>query len=69
MININTARIVWRKSSASEDEECVEVAVAPGAVLLRDSKNAAGSTLAVPNPAWTRLLTCVRHDEFDRVVR
>ncbi|WP_095046210.1 DUF397 domain-containing protein [Streptomyces sp. WM6386] len=44
----------WFKSSYSSGEggECVEVAPAPGAVLIRDSKQLAGPVLAVGADAW-----------------
>jgi hypothetical protein len=44
----------WRKSSFSEapDGNCVEIAVAPTAVAVRDSKNTTGPTLAFPTPEW-----------------
>ncbi|HKR48838.1 MAG TPA: DUF397 domain-containing protein, partial [Pseudonocardiaceae bacterium] len=38
---------------------CVEVAPAPAGVLVRDSKNAAGPTLAVTITAWRAFLTSV----------
>ncbi|WP_367124422.1 DUF397 domain-containing protein [Streptomyces phytohabitans] len=51
----NGAPLVWVKSSYSSNDgpECVEVAVAPGAVRVRDSKVADGPQLAVPASAWT----------------
>ncbi|GGN24231.1 hypothetical protein GCM10011609_77590 [Lentzea pudingi] len=44
----------WRKSSysdATEDGNCVEVAIAHD-VLVRDSKNAGAGTLSFSAPAW-----------------
>jgi hypothetical protein len=45
---------VWRKSSYSGNSggNCTEVAVAPGAVLVRDSKDLDGARLAVSAEAW-----------------
>ncbi|WP_405508888.1 DUF397 domain-containing protein [Streptomyces cyaneofuscatus] len=46
----------WFKSSYSDSSnpnDCVEVATAPGAVLVRDSKNVQGPRLAVAPSAWT----------------
>ncbi len=45
----------WVKSSYSSNEhgsDCVEVAVAPSAVHVRDSKNARGPRLALTAAAW-----------------
>jgi hypothetical protein len=50
---------VWHTSSYSNGgDACVEVAPAPDAVLVRDSKNRTGPTLTVPSPAF---LTTVVH--------
>ncbi|MFJ5077432.1 DUF397 domain-containing protein [Streptomyces sp. NPDC088553] len=45
----------WFKSSYSSDSggECVEVAAAPHAVHLRDSKQSDGPTFAVEPVAWS----------------
>ncbi len=43
----------WRKSSRSGDEgACVEMAVLPEAVAVRDSKDPAGPTLVFSPTAW-----------------
>jgi hypothetical protein len=43
----------WRKSSHSTASgDCVEVAVQPQAVAVRDSKNTSGPTLAFPVSGW-----------------
>ncbi|MFE7186273.1 DUF397 domain-containing protein [Streptomyces erythrochromogenes] len=48
----------WAKSSysASDSNECVEVAHAPGTVLVRDSKRPEGARLAVTPDAWNGFL-------------
>ncbi|WP_327273503.1 DUF397 domain-containing protein [Streptomyces sp. NBC_01224] len=49
------SELAWFKSSYSSDGnegDCVEVAAAPGAVLVRDSKNAQGARLAFASDAW-----------------
>ncbi len=52
--------IVWHTSSYSNGEAaCVEVAPAPDAVLVRDSKNRTGPVLTVPTTAWHGFLTTV----------
>lgn len=50
---------VWFKSSYSSngnEGDCVEVATAPDAVHVRDSKNAQGSRLAFTSDSWTRFV-------------
>ncbi|WP_406477558.1 DUF397 domain-containing protein [Streptomyces platensis] len=48
----------WAKSSYSSDEggECVEVATAPGTVLIRDSKNPDGPRLTIAPTTWAAFL-------------
>ncbi|MFJ8357840.1 DUF397 domain-containing protein [Streptomyces sp. NPDC093984] len=52
--------LVWRKSTYSSGEggECVQVAVAGGAVHVRDSKQSGqgGPVLRVSSAAWAALL-------------
>jgi len=53
----------WRKSSYSSGNggNCVELGSAPGAVLVRDTKdNGQGPVLRVTPADWTRLVKSVR---------
>lgn len=48
-------KLKWAKSSysdSSNSNECVEVATAPDAVHVRDSKNVRGPRLAVTPAVW-----------------
>lgn len=59
------AAFEWRRSSYSGNEhgsDCVEVAAAPGAVLVRDSKNLPGPRLALSPAAWSNFLTYATQD-------
>lgn len=49
-----TGALNWRKSSRSGNNggDCVEVADAAGAVLVRDTKDRDGGTLAFTSAAW-----------------
>jgi hypothetical protein len=48
----------WTKSSYSTNDgaDCVEVATAPEAILVRDSKDPDGPRLSVTPEAWTAFL-------------
>ena len=53
-------KVGWRSSSYSyEYGGCLEVAPAPAGVLVRDSKDPEGPTLAVPTTAWRTFLATV----------
>ncbi|GAA1383824.1 DUF397 domain-containing protein [Catellatospora chokoriensis] len=59
---------VWVKSSRSDSQggQCVEVAVTPTAVGIRDSKDRDGAVLTFATDDWTAFLTGVKAGEFDR---
>jgi hypothetical protein len=52
----------WRKSSysGSSGNNCVEVAEADAAVLVRDTANPGGALLAVDAAAWQRFTASLR---------
>ncbi|MGH3774061.1 MAG: DUF397 domain-containing protein [Pseudonocardiaceae bacterium] len=58
---------VWRKSSRSNGGgyDCVEVAVVPGRVGVRDSKDRSGPALVFPPSAWRVFVGDVHRDGFD----
>ncbi|MEU1836561.1 DUF397 domain-containing protein [Micromonospora chersina] len=65
---MTTAEPRWRTSSRSTDSggNCVEVADnLPGVVLVRDSKDPSGPTLAFTPDAWRSLVTSLRRDGLD----
>jgi hypothetical protein len=51
---MSTSELTWFKSSysGSEGDSCVEVAIAPAAVRVRDSKDQRSPELAVSPAAW-----------------
>lgn len=53
----------WRKSSHSgSNGGCVEVAVAPELVGVRDTKDRDGGTLLVPAAVWQAFVTALLAD-------
>ncbi len=52
------AGLAWFRSSYSgaEGGQCVEVAAAPDAVLVRDSKHSAGPVLSLGPKAWAEFV-------------
>lgn len=57
---------MWRTSSrSSADRDCVEVAVVPGRVGVRDSKNRSGPALLVPPSAWRAFVGDLQRGGFD----
>jgi hypothetical protein len=55
----------WRKATYSGDNggACVEVASASGLVMVRDTTNRNGATLAVTPAAWRRLVATARCEQ------
>jgi hypothetical protein len=54
--------LAWRKASYSGGTggNCVEVADTPSAVMIRDTVDRGGVTLAVSASAWSTFLASVR---------
>ncbi|MFJ8093615.1 DUF397 domain-containing protein [Streptomyces griseofuscus] len=53
------SELAWFKSSYSggtDGESCVELAVAPGTIHVRDSKNVEGPRLALTPAAWANFV-------------
>jgi len=58
--NGDCVEVGWRTSSYSASHgDCVEVAPAPDGVLVRDSKDPDGPTLAVTTAQWRSFLATV----------
>ena len=60
MVNFEAPRIEWRKSTASNTGNCVEVAIVDRSVRIRDSANPNGAVLELPPAAWSFFLTRAR---------
>lgn len=53
-------KLTWFKSSYSggnDGNSCVEIAIAPRTIHVRDSKNATGPRLALTPEAWARFVS------------
>lgn len=65
MADLDRTDIVWRKSEASADGACVEVAFADAVVLVRSSKDPSGPVLSFSGPEWSAFLVGARSGTFD----
>ena len=58
---------VWRKSSRSNGQgQCVEIALAPTAVAVRDSKHPTGAVLTFTPAEWAAFVAGAKAGEFDQ---
>lgn len=66
MTDSESADDVWRKSTSSGSSgECVEVALAADAVLVRHSHDPSGPVLSFSHSEWKAFLVGARDGEFD----
>lgn len=63
---MDLARAMWRKSSRSGANGCVEVALDPAEVAVRDSKHRDGPVLRFDAHEWEAFLAGVRNGEFEQ---
>lgn len=63
--DIEQAPLVWRKSKASAQTNCVEVAFSVDSVLMRDSKNPYGAVLSISSSAWSAFLAATKSRDGD----
>jgi len=65
---MDLASATWRKSSYSGGggQNCVEVAVIPGAVAIRDSKDPDGPAHVVSPAAFRDLIARIKRGELNR---
>ncbi|MGV9244716.1 DUF397 domain-containing protein [Streptomyces sp. NPDC003710] len=61
---MSATELTWFKSSHSSggDGDCVEVALTPVTVHVRDSKNSQGPRLTLTPAAWTDFLSYATRD-------
>jgi hypothetical protein len=62
---VDLSQAVWRKSSWSEANGCVEVAFVEDQVALRDSKDRDGPVLVFSTQEWASLLGRIRSGELE----
>lgn len=54
------------KNASNQDGSCVDLALAPNALGVRDSKNPDGPRLSFPEGASAKFLAGVKGGQFDR---
>lgn len=64
MTTPDESAIRWRKSTRSDQSNCVEIALSDGGVLVRDSKDPAGVRLQLSRTEWLAFVRAVRDDRF-----
>jgi hypothetical protein len=62
--DLEKPRIAWRMSTKTSSGNCVEVAVADGSVLIRDSTNPDGVVLSLSPAAWSAFLAHARSKDL-----
>jgi Domain of unknown function (DUF397) len=61
-VNLDPARATWRKSRASSSNNaCVEVAVTPDAIGIRDTKDRTAGHLVLAPGSWAAFLEKASH--------
>lgn len=63
MADFDKSCIVWRRSTKSGSDNCVEVATADGSVGVRDSVDPS-VVLTLPPAAWSAFMKRVRDKDF-----
>jgi hypothetical protein len=58
------AELIWRKSSRSAEQNCVNVAFRDDAVLIRDSKDPNGPFLELAADQWDAFLRTIKRGDF-----
>lgn len=58
--------LVWRRSSHTVRDECVEIADAGGSAAIRDSKDPRGAQLRFSTGSWHSFLAHIKAGEHDR---
>jgi Domain of unknown function (DUF397) len=63
--DMDLSSAVWRKSTLSAYDNCVEVAVVDGQIAVRDSKDRQGPVLVFSSAEWQAFTCGVRQGDFD----
>jgi len=64
-VAVGVPEVVWRKSSYSGPNGCVEVAISAHTVAVRDSKDRGGPALTFTLQEWTAFVAAVQDGEFN----
>jgi hypothetical protein len=64
-MSVDLSRAVWRKSTRSGVNGCVEVAFVQNSVAVRDSKDSASPVLVFTAHEWDAFIGGARNGEFE----
>lgn len=64
LYNLDLTNASWRKSSFSNPDNCLEVALVDGGVAVRDSKNPSRAPLLFDNGEWRAFVRGAAGGEF-----
>lgn len=64
---MDLSSLVWRKSTYSAGDGCVEVAFEDGKIAVRDSKNQSGPVLLFTTAEWEAFVKGVREGQLHHV--
>ena len=62
MVGRANSDLEWRKATASEESNCVEVAVTRSSILIRNSRDPVGEVLAFTYREWHAFLAGIRNN-------
>ena len=64
MLEVGSSAPVWHAARRCGNNNCIEVSVIDGTVLMRDSKGPEGGLLSFGRESWSKFISGVKRGEF-----